>query len=89
MFDVICHGRARSPMCVRKCLTSYIYLLNCQRHVLSNELKKLLVDSLSVITFNLTYALSVWCPSLTQQQQQRLQQMQNHSIWSCTGSKKI
>ena len=38
---------------------------------------------------HLTYALCVWGPSLTQQQQQRLQGMQNRAIRFCTGSRKF
>ena len=44
------------------------HLLTRQRHILSDELKRLLVDSL--VSSHLTYALCVWGPSLTQQQQQ-------------------
>ena len=47
----------------------YTYLLNYQRHILSDELKRLLVDSL--VSSHLTNALCVWGPSLTLQQQQQ------------------
>ena len=63
-----------------------IHLLTRQRHILSDELKRLLVDSL--MPSHLAYALSVWGPSLTQQQQQRLQRLQNCAIRFCTGSRK-
>ena len=65
---------------------SYIYLLTRQRHILSDELKRLLVDSL--VSSHLTYALCVWGPSHTQQQQQRLQRLQNRTIRFCTSSRK-
>ena len=60
-----------SNMC--KKMSYYNYLLNCQKYVLSNELKRLLADSL--VSSHLTYVLSVWDLSLThqQQQQQRLE----------------
>ena len=69
---------------VCKKMSYYIYLLNCQRHVLSDGLKKLLVDSL--VSSHLTYALCVWDPSLTQQ---RLQRLQNRAIRFCTGLKNL
>ena len=47
----------------------------------------LLVDSL--VSSHLTYALCVWDPSLTQQQQQQLQRLQNRAIRFCTGLKKF
>ena len=72
---------------VCKKMSYYIYLLNCQRHVLSDGLKRLLVDSF--VSSHLTYALCVWGPSLTQQQQQRLQRLQNRAIRFCTGLKKF
>ena len=72
---------------VCKKMSYYTHLLNCQRHVLSDELKRLLVDSL--VSSHLTYALCVWGPSLTQQQQQRLQRLQNCAIRFCTGSGKF
>ena len=51
---------------VCKKMSYYIHLLTRQRHFLSDELKRLLVDSL--VSSHLTYALCVWGPLLTQQQ---------------------
>ena len=43
---------------------SYTYLVtSCQQYILSDELKRLLVDSL--VFSHLTYALCAWGPSLT------------------------
>ena len=85
MFDSkLSWERQVSNVC--KKMSYYIYLLTCQRHILSGELKRLLVDSL--VSSHLTYALCVWGPSLTQQQQQRLQRLQNRAIRFCTGTGK-
>ena len=46
---------------VCKKMSYYTYLLTCQRHILNDELKRLLVDSL--VSSHLTYALCVWGPS--------------------------
>ena len=59
-----------------------LYLFS-QQHILSDELKRLLLDSL--VSSHLTYALCAWGPSLTQQ---RLQRLQNCAIRFCTGSRK-
>ena len=85
MFDSkLSWERQVSNVC--KKMSYYTYLLTCQRHILSGELKRLLVDSL--VSSHLTYALCVWGPSLTQQQQQRLQRLQNRAIRFCTGTGK-
>ena len=68
---------------VCKKMSYYIYLLTRQRHIVSDELKRLLVDSL--VSSHLTYALCIWGPSLAQQ---RLQTLQNRAIRFCTGSRK-
>ena len=70
-------------MRVRKCLI-LICLIARLRHILSDELKRLLVDSL--VSSHLTYALCVWGPSLTQQ---RLQRLQNRAIQFYTGCRKF
>ena len=71
------------------CAKNYTHLLNCQRHVLSDnhELKGLLVDSL--VSSHFTYALCAWGPFLIQQQQQQLQRLQNCAVWFCTSSRKF
>ena len=46
---------------VCKKISHYIHLLTRQRHILSDELKRLLVHSL--VSSHLTYALCVWGPS--------------------------
>ena len=85
MFDSkLSWERQVSNVC--KKMSYYTYLLTCQQHILSAELRRLLVDSL--VSSHLTYALCVWGPSLTQQQQQRLQRLKNRAIRFCTGSRK-
>lgn len=71
-------------MCVK--MSYYNHLLNCQKHVLYDELKRQLVGSL--VSSHLTYVLCVWGPYLTQQRQ-RLQRLQNRAFLFCTGSRKF
>ena len=68
---------------VCKKMSYYTYLLTCQRHILNDELKRLLVDSLVSSHFDLCFV----CLG-TFLTQQRLQRLQNCAIWFCTGSRK-
>ena len=56
----------------------YLHLINRHRHVLPSYLIKLLLDSL--VLSHMRYALSVWGPSLTQNQLLRLQRLQNRAV---------
>ena len=57
----------------------YLHLINHHRHVLPSYLIKLLLDSL--VMSHMQYALSVWGPSLTQNQLLHLQRLQNCAVW--------
>ena len=63
---------------VCKKMSYYLYLLNSYRHVLSNNLMKLLLDSL--VLSHVYYALPVWGPSLSLQLSSRLRRMQNRAV---------
>ena len=80
MFDSKLSWESQASNVCKK-MSYYIHLLTRRRHILSDELKRLLVDSF--VSSHLTYALCVWGPSLTQQ---RLQRLQNRAIRFCTGS---
>ena len=63
----------------RTCQKSYyLHLINRHRHVLPAYLLKLLMESL--VMSHMQYALSVWGPSLTQNQLLRLQRLQNRAV---------
>ena len=67
-------------------MSYYFHLINCHRYVLPVYLLKLLMDSL--VMSHMQYALSVWGPSLTQNQLLRLQRLQNHAVHeACVFSK--
>ena len=59
-------------------MSYYLHLINRHRHVLPVYLLTLLMDSL--VMSHMQYALSVWGPSLTQNQLLRLQRLQNHAV---------
>ena len=59
-------------------MSYYLHLINRHRHVLPACLIKLLMDSL--VMSHIQYALSVWGPSLTQNQLLRLQRLQNRAV---------
>ena len=65
----------------RKC-----YVISKHRHVLSSNLMKLLIDPL--VFSHLNYSLSVWGPSLQQNQLQQLKRMQNQAVRLCRNLKK-
>ena len=71
-------GLIRFHVHVRKCLITYLHLINHHRHVLPPYLIKLLMDLL--VMSNMEYALSVWDPSLTQNQVLHLQRLQIHVV---------
>ena len=56
----------------------YLYLINHHRHVLPSYLIKLLMDSL--VMSPMQYALSVWGPSMSQNELLRLQRLQNRAV---------
>ena len=66
---------------VCKKMAYYLHLLNLHKHCLSPHLLKLLVESL--VFSHLSYALSVWGPSLNQQLLQRLERSQNRAVRLC------
>ena len=66
---------------VCKNMAYYLHLLNLHKHCLSPHLLKLLVESL--VLSRLSYALSVWGPSLSQQLLQRLERSQNCAVRLC------
>ena len=66
---------------VCKNMAYYLHLLNLHKHCLSPHLLKLLVESL--VLSRLSYALSVWGPSLSQQLLQRLERSQNRAVRLC------
>ena len=61
-------------------MSYYLHLINCHRHVLPAycDLLKLLMESL--VMSHMQYALSVWGPSLTQNQLLHLQRLQNRAV---------
>ena len=63
---------------VCKKMSYYLYLLNSHRHVLSNNIMKLLLDSL--VLSHVYYALPVWGPSLSLQLSSRLKKLQNRAV---------
>ena len=59
-------------------MSYYLYLLNSHRHVLNNNIIKLLLDSL--VQSHMYYSLLVWGPSLSLQLSSRLKRLQNRAV---------
>jgi len=59
-------------------MSYYLYLINTNKSVLSDNIIKLLLESL--VMSHLNYALPVWGTSLTQQNISRIQLLQNQAV---------
>ena len=64
--------------CTCQKMSYYLHLINHHRHIIPPYLIKLLMDLL--VMSHMQYALSVWGPSLTQNQLLGLQRLQNHAV---------